>query len=196
MLRIAEDDGAIWNGVKMTLNLYALTGCSSSGKSTLLDELERRGVTCVPEAGRQVVQAEQASGGDGLPWVNPLRFRDLIFEKSVAAFHAHESLKGPVIFDRSFIEAVACSFGLGVEPPAAHLKATQKLRFNHTVFVTPPWEEIFTNDKERQTTFERACAEYEMTNGLYESFGYTLLEVPRTSIEERVKFVRGRIQTC
>ena len=175
-------------------NLYALTGCSSSGKSTLLEALGHRGVTCVLEAGRQVVQAEQASGGDGLPWVNPLRFRDLIFEKSVAAFHTHETREGPIIFDRSFIEAVACSIGLGVEPPVAHLKAAQDLRFNQVVFVTPPWEEIFTNDAERQTTFERACAEYEMTNGLYEKFGYKLVEVPKASVSERVDFVLETIE--
>ena len=177
-------------------NMFALTGCSSSGKSTLLEALETRGVVCVPEAGRQVVREEQASGGDGLPWVNLERFRDLIFEKSIAAFHAHAAYEGPVIFDRSFIEVVACSAGLGVEPPAVHLQAAQDLRFNRVVFVTPSWHEIFANDAERQTTFERACAEYEETNRLYESFGYTLLEVPRTSLEERVKFVQGRIQTC
>ncbi len=174
-------------------NMFALTGCSSSGKSTLLEELARRGVTCVPEAGRQVVREEQARGGDGLPWINPLRFRDLIFEKSVADFHAHETHEGPVLFDRSFIEAIACSVGLNIEPPAAHLKAAQDLRFNLKVFVTPPWEEIFTNDAERKTTFERACAEYEMTNGIYETFGYTLFEVPRTSVEERVQFVLERV---
>jgi predicted ATPase len=175
-------------------SLYALTGCSSSGKSTLLEALAQRGVACVREAGRIVVQEEHASGGDGLPWVDPLLFRDLIFEKSTAAFNTHKDHVGPVVFDRSFIEAVSCSIGCGVEPPEKHLEAARELRFNTTVFVTLPWEEIFTTDAERKSTFEDAKAEFELTSGLYKQFGYTLLEVPKGHIDERVDFVMAAIE--
>ena len=55
-----------------------ISGCSSGGKSTLLDELARRGHATVPEPGRRVVREEQASGGTALPWADTRAFVDRI----------------------------------------------------------------------------------------------------------------------
>ena len=175
-------------------NIFVFTGGSSSGKSSIIAELRGRGHTCIPEAGRIVVQKEQAAGGDGLPWVNLARFRDRIFEKSVEAFKATEETVEPVFFDRSFLEALSCSHALGITPPQEHLQAVRDLRFNQTVFITPPWQEIFTNDAERKTTFEAAVKDYEMNRRVYAEAGYDLAEVPKGSVGERAEFVLGVVR--
>ena len=45
-----------------------ISGCSGGGKSTLLAAFARRGYSTFDEPGRQVVKAQLACGGDGLPW--------------------------------------------------------------------------------------------------------------------------------
>lgn len=174
-------------------NFYVFTGGSSSGKSSIIDGLREAGHICVPEAGRIVVREENASGGDGQPWVNLERFADLIFEKALEAFESHEALSTPVFFDRSFIEALSCAKGLERETPQRHIDIARSHRFNPKVFVTPPWQEIFTNDAERKTTFEAAVVDYEVNTATYRECGYELIEVPRLSVEERVAFVLERV---
>lgn len=174
-------------------NYFVFTGGSSSGKSTLVEALAARGHICVPEAGRIVVQEEEAAGGDGLPWVNLERFAELIFDKSRLAFDTHCDTDGPVFFDRSFLEALSCTRSLARPIPQRYNDIVASHRFNKTVFVTPPWEEIFTNDAERKTTFEAAVQDYEGNLATYTAAGYEPLEVPRLSVEERVEFVLDKV---
>ena|SRR6516164_4302526 len=49
-----------------------VSGCSSSGKSTLIGELGNRGYGVVDEPGRRIVKEELPSGGSGLTG-SPLR---------------------------------------------------------------------------------------------------------------------------
>ena len=44
-----------------------LSGCSGGGKSTLLDELARRGHAVVAEPGRRIVAEQLREGGAALP---------------------------------------------------------------------------------------------------------------------------------
>lgn len=174
-------------------NFYVFTGGSSSGKSSLVEALVARGYTCVPEAGRLVVQEENVSGGDGQPWVNLERFAELIFDKSRLAFEALGETSEPVFFDRSFLEALSCMRSLSLAIPQHYNDVVASHRFNKAVFVTPPWEEIFTNDAERKTTFEAAVEDYEGNLATYVAAGYEPLEVPRMTVEERVEFVLEKV---
>ena len=54
--------------------LVVISGCSAGGKSTLIQALAERGCAVAREPGRAIVEAEQARGGDALPWRNPLAF--------------------------------------------------------------------------------------------------------------------------
>lgn len=174
-------------------NFFVLTGGSSSGKSSIIAALEERGHICVPEAGRIVVQEENASGGDGQPWVNLGRFADLIFEKALSAFETHQHIIEPVFFDRSFIEALSCAKALTREIPQEHLDVVRSHRFNGTIFVTSPWQDIFTNDAERKTTLEAAERDYDVNIATYRESGYEPVEVPRLSVEERVQFILEQV---
>ena len=61
------------------------------------------------------------------------------------------------------------------------------------MFYFPAWEEIYTNDAERKMSFEQAQEFGAVVRSIYENFGYRILEVPRFSLEERVKFILDRI---
>ena len=69
------------------IKLVVISGCSGGGKSTLIVELNKRGYTTVPEAGRELVKEQMALGSGILPWEKPDEFCALLIEKSVAAYH-------------------------------------------------------------------------------------------------------------
>lgn len=165
---------------------FILSGCSGGGKSTLLSELRRRGFETFKEPGRQIVREEQATGGNALPWVDPEAFAAKAIEMSAAAFDAAAEMSGPVFYDRSFIDAISyASHPNGdVSPEHRHLIETK--RYAEQVFLTPPWQEIFKNDAERQTSFDRAVEEYERLLVDFAAFGYKAIILPKLPVQERV----------
>jgi predicted ATPase len=60
-----------------------ISGCSGGGKSSLLDEMQRRGFAVMPEVGRQVVVAQLKTDGDAVPWKNWRRFLELCVERGI-----------------------------------------------------------------------------------------------------------------
>lgn len=176
-----------------TFERYVLSGCSGGGKSTLLAELGRRGYKTVSEPGRKIVREELETGGDALPWINPQAFVDRAIEMSVAAFDEVASHRGPVFFDRSFIDAVSFAVHQTGELSSDFTQLVHQRRYAPTVFLVPPWPEIFANDAERQTSYEDAVAEYERLLVSFELFGYAAVIVPKEPVEKRADFVLAAI---
>jgi len=172
---------------------YVLSGCSGGGKSTLLQELGRRGFQTFEEPGRQIVREEQARGEKALPWVNPAAFAAKAIKMSVLAFDDAASASGPVFYDRSFIDAISYVSHLKGELSPEHRHLIDRKRYAGNVFLTPPWPEIFQNDAERQTSFDNAVEEYERLKVDFAEFGYEPIVLPKLSVEDRVASLLDRI---
>ncbi|TYR30455.1 AAA family ATPase [Mesorhizobium microcysteis] len=173
--------------------LVVLTGCSGGGKSTLLGELSRRGYEVRPEAGRQVVREQMHLGGDGLPWADVLKFAELTASRTMYQFNMAVPQERPIFFDRSLVDLVSHLRLKQLTVPAYLDRAVQLYRYAPSVFVTPPWREIYVNEAERSKTFEEACLEYEALVVGYEAAGYLLVEVPRLEVGKRADFIIERL---
>lgn len=176
-----------------TDRFVVLTGCSGGGKSTLLAELARRGFAVVPEAGRQVVQEQDWIGGDALPWTAPARFAELTVSRCVHDLIRVARKPGPVFFDRSPVDQLAGLERLGLPVPATVAGAATRCRYNSTVFVAPPWPEIFAADAQRRHGLDEALAEYGPLRETYERLGYRLVDLPKTDVAARADCVLERL---
>ena len=170
-------------------NFYIITGCSGGGKSTLIDALRTRGFQCVNEVGRQIVQQQMRIGGDGTPWQDQVKFRELLLSHYMHAYEQVAERIHPVFFDRGIPEGIGYSRLVDVPTLEHHRAAARIYRYAKKVFITPPWREIFKNDEERKHSFETAVAEYELTLKVYPDNGYELIEIPRAPVAERVDFI-------
>lgn len=168
---------------------FVLTGCSGGGKSTLLKALAGQGYAVQQEAGRQIVREQMHVGGDGLPWMNPLRFVELAASRTMHMFNVTRPNGQPIFFDRALVDLTSFLELKGVNVPADLVRAVSSYQYAPTVFVTPPWREIYIDDGERGKSFGAACSEYEALLAAYERAGYSLLEVPRVDVERRVSFI-------
>lgn len=174
-----------------TDRLIVITGGPGSGKTSLIEALAASGHTVRPEAGRAIIRDQQAIGGRGLPWVDPALFAELMLAADLRS-HA-EGLAGRrnVFFDRGIPDIVGYLMLCGLPIPEPVERAARQLRYRRTVFFAPPWREIFTQDAERKQDFAEAERTYAAMAETYPRFGYELVELPRTSVAERVAFVLG-----
>lgn len=166
---------------------YLITGCSGGGKSTLLAELAERGFATVPEAGRRAIATEQASGGGDMPWSDLAAFLGKVEVLARQDLQDTAKLEGPIFFDRGLVDAYCGLERIG-EGDARTMHGEQLL-YSKTVFVAPPWPEIYQIDDMRQHEFEEACAEYEHILTSLPLLGYRPILLPLTPVEERANFI-------
>src|SRR4051812_20488658 len=79
-----------------------ISGCSGGGKSSLLEELARRGCAVVAEPGRRIIAEARNGEGGALPWVDATAFARCALAMSVAD---HEEARGLTFFDRGVVDA-------------------------------------------------------------------------------------------
>ena len=168
---------------------FVLTGGPGSGKTTLIEALKARGYATTDEAGRGVIREQMESGGDGLPWVDPERFAELMFDWELKSYRDAERQHGPVVFDRGLPDTIGYLRLEGPEVPAWMEEEAWRLRYNARVFIAPPWKEIYGKDEERRQSWEVAVQTYEIMAETYTGLGYELIELPRATVEQRADFV-------
>jgi predicted ATPase len=164
-----------------------ISGCSGGGKSTLLDELGRRGYAIVEEPGRRIVREEMLGEGTALPGVDPLAFARRAVALALADRKEARRLRGWVFFDRGLIDASVAVQHLSGEPALARVRRSH--RYHQRVFLAPPWPEIYVTDNERQHGFDAAIAEYERLVVAYPALGYETTVLPKVGVAERAEIV-------
>ncbi|WP_321488460.1 AAA family ATPase [uncultured Hyphomonas sp.] len=167
--------------------LILISGCSGGGKSTLLKALKARGHHVVEEPGRRVVEAEQASGGKALPWTDIEAFLHRTLDLAIADHAAARNLPGPVFFDRGVVDAAVALAHVTGDPAAGAVAETY--RYNPTVFLAPPWPDIFTGDEARRHGINEAVAEYARLEAAFPALGYETNILPKAPVEGRVHHV-------
>ena len=98
-----------------------------------------------------------------------------------------------VLFDRSIVDAVSYLARQGFPTPPYLRNALARYRYARTVFLTPPWEELFRADTERRHAFSDAVAEYEGLLQSYPANGYAIELIPKAGVEERADFLEDRL---
>lgn len=168
-----------------------LTGGPGVGKTTLLAALRAAGFATVAESARAVVAERLALGQAPRP--SPVEFAREVVRRDIAAYEASRSATGWVFFDRGLVD------GLGLLSESENL-AEEELQsmlarhpFHGEAFVLPPWPQIYATDNERDQTFADCLRIHEGVLRWYRHCGFTLHEVPRVPVEERVAFVRARL---
>ncbi|PTW39748.1 AAA family ATPase [Rhodovulum kholense] len=173
----------------MSDHFFVVTGGPGSGKTSLITELARRSLHTIPESGRAIIREEMARGGDALPWADRMAYAERMLERDLRAYEDAQALSGPVIFDRGIPDIMGYLTLCDLPVPPHVAAAAKATRYNRRVFLAPHWDEIFTQDTERQqsqTEAEATCAAMFET---YIALGYEIIELPRTDIARRADLV-------
>ncbi|CAA0227980.1 AAA family ATPase [Tenacibaculum maritimum] len=166
-----------------------LIGGPGTGKSSVLEELIRRGYQCMPEISREVTLKAQKEGIDQLFLTQPLLFSQLLLEGREEQFlEAHKSEEKFIFFDRGIPDVHAYMNYLNTEYPPIYIEKSNQHLY-HKVFMLAPWKAIYTSDNERYETFEQALKIDIFLRKAYQEIGYKIIEVPFGSIQERTNYI-------
>ena len=174
-------------------NIFVITGGPGFGKTALIDELRRIGYLCSGEFARDMIERQQKIGGDLLPWKKPKRFQEEILRLRKDFY---ESVPDQTIAfaDRGIPDQLAFARYKGFGTPEILKMSSEKYRYAQHVFVTPPWHKIFVNDAIRSETFEEAVLIHLSILETYSDLNYQIIELPLTSVCERIEFILQTIQ--
>ncbi len=123
----------------------------------------------------------------------PAKFAERAARLALADLAAAAQADGVTLFDRGVIDAVCAFERMGVALPEAIAGAFARCRYARTVFLAPPWPELFRTDIERRHGFEAATAEYAHLARRLPELGYRPVLLPRAPVEARADFVAARL---
>ncbi|SUJ29420.1 Uncharacterised protein [Sphingobacterium spiritivorum] len=171
-------------------NFYIVTGGPGVGKTSLLETLTHD-VQIVAEAARTIIKEQIQDKGQALPWANQQAYAQLMFKYSVRDFlHFNSQNHSQItLFDRGLPDTLCYLDMLGKNIPVQMDTAVRNYRYNPVVFILPAWKEIYKQDQERKQPWEEAEQTYYYMKQTYEKYGYRLIDVPKTSLEERRIFI-------
>jgi predicted ATPase len=174
---------------KLNDRLFIITGGPGSGKTALLDALEKAGFARTVEAGRAIIQDQVLIGGNALPWGDRAAFAELMLALEMRSYALARRHDGPVFFDRGVPDTIGYLRLIGAPIPLYFHKAADRFRYRRRVWVAPPWREIFTTDAERKQDFAEAERTYHVMRETYAGLGYELVILPCVPVQERARFV-------
>ncbi|MCI2228188.1 ATP-binding protein [Polaribacter sp. MSW13] len=166
-----------------------LIGGPGTGKTTVLNEVKKRGFYCFEEISREVTLKAQKQGIDQLFLTEPLLFSKMLLEgREEQYLSAHKSKENLVFFDRGIPDIHAYMNYFKTDFPSYFLEKSLKYKYDK-IFHFSPWEEIHTTDNERYETFEESIIIDDFLINAYQEVGYNIINVPFGSIKERTDFI-------
>ncbi len=172
-----------------------ITGGPGTGKSTVINELEKRKYDCMHEISREVTIMAKKNGIEQLFLKDPMLFSKLLLEGRVQQFLRAEKLRSNLVFfDRGIPDVFAYMNYLGVSYPSVFINQSKQHKYYDALFIMPPWKEIYITDSERYESFEQSLAIYNHLKIAYKDLGYTIIEVPFGTAEERANFILEKIE--
>ncbi len=176
-------------------NFFIFTGGPGSGKTTTLTALEKQNYIVVPEVARPIIKHQQAIGGNACHTGDRDAFLNLMLKSSIRDYQRMQHEKNAVFFDRGIPDLFGYAEAFCKKESWEVKEAVAYYRYNVTVFIFPPWEKIYINDKERQQDFIESQQTYIALKEGYLHCDYELVEVPENSVGKRVEFILSVLST-
>jgi predicted ATPase len=175
------------------INRYIITGGPGSGKSSLINALKKNGYSCFEEISRVVIKEQHQINGDKLPWKNLADFAEVCYERMCLQLNECHS-QNYCFYDRGLPDIIAYMKRGGLIPPKKYFSKCNL--YNNTVFIAPPWLEIFVNDAERPETYQDSEEIYHFLKLTYTDLGFKTIELPKVSVNSRVDFIKSYLSSC
>lgn len=185
----------------MNTKKIVITGGPSTGKTAVIDALERKGYRCQEEVIRAMTLAKKEANSDLIFESNPIvsvddpaAFNEMILNARIAQYESSlELLDELIFFDRGIPDVLAYMDCFNQEYGESYKEACIKNTYD-CIFLMPPWKEIHVNDSGRFESFDESLKVNDCLKNSYTSFGYDVQIVPKDTIAKRIDFILKHIK--
>jgi predicted ATPase len=177
-----------------TSQRFILTGGPGVGKTTLIKEFNKEGITVVFEAAAAIIK-EELDRGIEAPWADPT-FNDRIVARQITHQDEHLKTISEVFFDRSPVDALSYSL-LFNEIPSENIVETvknilQEGYYNKVVFLI---ENLgFCEQTEiRAEALDETIKIEKWIKKVYKKLGFQIVKIPKASVDERIQMIKNQL---
>ena len=171
-----------------------ITGGPSTGKTSIINKIEARGYFCFEEISREITLKAREEGVPQLFKSDPLLFSERIMEGRIRQFKSAEKIDEPLIFfDRGLPDVTAYMDCFGQDYGPHFVEQCKSHRYDH-IFLLPPWKEIHASDNERYESYGEALRIHSFLEETYREYGYSIIDVPKETVDGRVTFILNTLK--
>lgn len=173
--------------------IYVISGGPGTGKTSTINELEKRGYKILKEAAREVSQKDKKFKGKSILEINKKDFQDAIFEFQVKQIGQLKKLnKKEIIFsDRGFGDTLTYYKLDGLQTPKEKFDYAKKFRYEK-IFILD-FLNFYEQDNLRKESRKGAEKIHAGIIKTYKELEYKIINVPFISVEKRVEFILNKI---
>jgi len=176
------------------LKRIIITGAPGTGKSTLLESLQKRDMIVFKEASRKLIKEESKKSNPALPWINLPKFAELCLQEMVLQYQ--QAIPNQLNFyDRAIPDIIAYLKNGDEKISNQYYSILDELEYHPIVFYTPTWRKIYTQDNERPQTYQESLCIADYIYETYEELGFQLIKLPLKNPEQRADFVMQIIES-
>lgn len=180
-----------------------ITGGPSTGKTSVIEQLEKEGFNCLHEVIRSMTSEEKNQDkpleiitNPIISVPDPMKFNLRILNARIEQFKtAQRTNEELFFFDRGIPDVLAYMDCFQQPYDDLFTNACYNFRYDR-IFLMPPWEDIHVSDDERYETFEESLNIHRCLRSSYEKHSYDVTLVPKASITERAEFILDQINAA
>jgi predicted ATPase len=172
----------------MYKNFVVIIGGPGVGKTSVIDELARRGYKTINEAAREVIEEGFATGQT----IQQIRANDMLFQKAIfdrkLQHHKDLNTQDYVFFDRGLHDTKAYLdlAKLGLTPDMKRELSASTYQHVFALDMLPQYDE---SDGARTETLEEARYLHQLILDAYQHYGMEIKHIPAVSIRQRVEHI-------
>ncbi len=171
--------------------IYVISGGPGTGKTTTINALKQEGYKIINEAARFLSLNDERFKGKTIKQIEQKEFQNSIFELQKQKLNEISDFDGAIFTDRGFGDTIAYSKLRIGKVPDELIKFAKKARYSG-VFILDILPNYDIDELRTETTEEREKIHNTIVE-TYEKLGYKPVIVPVLSVEERVKFIKEKI---
>lgn len=178
----------------LSIKKIVITGGPSTGKTSIINKIDALGYFCFEEISREVTLEARKEGIPHLFKSDPLLFSERIMKGRIGQYYSADKIDEPFVFyDRGIPDVLAYMDCFGQSYDQHFADKCKSHRYDH-IFLLPPWKEIHASDNERYESYEEALCIHSFLEKTYRKYGYSIIEVPKETVDERVNFILNKLK--
>lgn len=170
---------------------FVITGGPGFGKSELIDEVGRRGITVFREAALKILRRNIDKFSDAIRTGDRERFDEELRSIMYEDYYSHQTAS-LAFYDRGFPDFIGWNAYYNKEEATA-LADVYSHPYERIVFLTKPWPEIFRETMERPFSYEEACRINDAIDHGYRKCGYVVRYLENEDTNLRAEHVLNAV---